>query len=149
VGGRISSDLQAVTAISGDNAWAAGNSLNANGTYRTITLHWDGRTWTAVPSQTPGGNDQFHAVTASWTHNIWAIGIRSASLSCGEDKPCQTLIEHWYGSRWTLVASPDPPNGHGNVLFGISAVSSTDIWAVGTTGYESTLIIHWNGKAWS
>src|SRR5260221_5704491 len=38
------------------------------------------------------------------------------------------------------------------VLFGVSAVSRSDAWAVGrqnSTGVFKTLIMHWNGAAWS
>jgi hypothetical protein len=31
----------------------------------------------------------------------------------------------------------------------VSAVSRTNIWAVGTTDYADTLIVHWNGSSWS
>jgi hypothetical protein len=144
-----SSLLYGVTAVSSDNAWAVGQAaLAADGTSRTLALHWDGRHWTVVPSQTPGGDAGFAAVTASWTHNIWAVGSRNSQCSNGGVQ-CKTLIEHWNGHRWTLVASPNPPSYYLNTLLGISAVSRTDIWAVGSTDFESTLIIHWNGTSWS
>jgi hypothetical protein len=101
-----------------------------------------------VPSQTPGGDAAFAAVTASWTHNIWAVGARNSQCSNGGAQ-CKTLIEHWNGQRWTSVASPNPPSRYINTLMGISAVSRTDTWAVGSTDFESTLIIHWNGTSWS
>jgi hypothetical protein len=34
------------------------------------------------------------------------------------------------------------------VLHGVSAISSTDAWMVGV-GRGGTLILHWNGTAWS
>jgi hypothetical protein len=41
-----------------------------------------------------------------------------------------------------------------NLLEGVSAVSATDVWAVGYSdnsfnGEARTLILHWNGTAWS
>lgn len=48
--------------------------------------------------------------------------------------------------RWTVVASPNPPSVYLNMLWGVSAVSGDNIWAVGTTDYTSTLIVHWNGR---
>jgi hypothetical protein len=49
--------------------------------------------------------------------------------------------------------SPNPSSTE-NLLFGVSAVSPTDAWAVGdyiddVTGHRDTLIVHWNGTAWS
>src|ERR1700753_2625643 len=36
-------------------------------------------------------------------------------------------------------------------LYGVAAVSASSAWAVGYTGSsaEKTLMLHWNGKAWS
>jgi hypothetical protein len=64
---------------------------------------------------------------------------------------------HWNGTAWSRVPSPSPGNGDGegtSELFGVSALSSTDAWAVGdyinqTTGIIDTLILHWNGSTWS
>jgi hypothetical protein len=48
--------------------------------------------------------------------------------------------------------SPNP-SSTGNFLSGVSAVSATDAWAVGyydnSSGVGDTLILHWNGTAWS
>jgi hypothetical protein len=102
-----------------------------------------------VPTQWPGGDDQFLGVAASWTHNIWAVGIRNPAR-CGQGGPqCRTLIEHWNSVHWTLLPSPNPPSGYLNELWSISAVSRGDIYAVGSTDYSSILIMHWNGKSWS
>ena len=112
-------------------------------------MHWNGRRWTLAPGNTPGGDASLLGVTFSWTNNIWAVGITNPTR-CGNGGPqCQTLVEHWNGVRWKVVPSPDPPSGYLNVLWGISAVSRTDIWAVGSTDYGSTLIVHWNGTSWS
>jgi hypothetical protein len=64
-----------------------------------------------------------------------------------------TLVEHWNGTAWSLIASPSPST-YDNELFGISAWSSTDIWAVGEQRSAfgqpfQTLAEHWNGTAWS
>jgi hypothetical protein len=139
--------LHAITAKSSDNAWAVGSYFAADGTERTLALHWDGSHWTVVPSQSPGDEDAFISVTAAWTNNIWAVGYRT---NCADSSiQCKTLVEHWNGSRWTLLASPNPPSGYLNILLGVRAASRTSIWAVGSTDFESTLIMHWNGTAWS
>ena len=52
---------------------------------------------------------------------------------------------------FNAVASPSP--GDGNVLLAMSAVSVNDVWEVGYrwvgTGYDQTLIEHWDGTGWS
>ena len=140
--------LRSVTAISSDSAWAVGSYTAAGGTSRTLVLYWNGRHWTLVPSPSPGGDAAFLGVTASWTHNIWAVGITNPTR-CGHGPQCQTLIEHWNSVRWKVLPSPNPRSAYLNVLFGVSAVSRGDIWAVGSTDYSSTLIVHWNGTSWS
>src|SRR6202012_3593680 len=58
------------------------------------------------------------------------------------------------GKKWSTVASPDPSKVS-NLLYGVTAVSATDLWAAGSeaadasTLLSSTLVLHWNGKKWS
>jgi hypothetical protein len=54
------------------------------------------------------------------------------------------LVEHWGGTSWSQVSSPDPNPHIGYNLKGIAAISASDIWAAGTTGIEN-----WNGTSWS
>jgi len=49
---------------------------------------------------------------------------------------------------------PDRPSSVYNALTSVSANSANDAWAAGsyindTTGVRDTLILHWNGAAWS
>jgi hypothetical protein len=53
-----------------------------------------------------------------------------------------------------VVASTPNQSSTFNRLFGVSAYSLTDAWAVGdyynnSTKVADTLIVHWNGTAWS
>ena len=51
--------------------------------------------------------------------------------------------------RWKVIPSPNPPSGYLNTLLGVTPVNRGDIWAVGSTDFASTLIVHWNGTSWS
>ena len=61
---------------------------------------------------------------------------------------------HWNGSKWSRVTSPSVLTGPGQ-LAAITVVSAKDAWAVGytgtftTTASTRTLLLHWNGAAWS
>ena len=44
---------------------------------------------------------------------------------------------------------PIPEPGKSDGLNGVAAISATDAWAVGTYGTFKTLILHWNGTAWT
>ena len=47
------------------------------------------------------------------------------------------------------VPSPNPASIYLNVLWGVAIISRDDVWAVGSTDYNNTLILHWNGTSWS
>jgi hypothetical protein len=60
---------------------------------------------------------------------------------------------HWNGAKWSRVTSPGVLTGTGQ-LTAITAVSASDAWAVGYvpaagSGLGRSLLLHWNGKAWS
>jgi hypothetical protein len=54
------------------------------------------------------------------------------------------LVEHWDGTSWSQVSSPDPHPNNSRNLRAIAAISANDIWAAGTVGIEN-----WNGTSWS
>src|SRR5207302_7996408 len=79
--------------------------------------------------------------------DVWAVGSSRSQRSGG-----QTLIEHWDGAHWQIVKSPSPGSRY-NTLYGVTAVSVTNVWAVGyyvnASQVTQTLIEHWNGTQWS
>ena len=126
--------------------WAVG-SLYKQGRSRLLTLHWNGSAWSRVPISTPDGrNAGLLGVTATSPSNAWAVGRYEVN------HVARTLIEHWNGTSWTQVPSPSGGGpGHSTYLWGVTALSSTDAWAVGNyfdDGYR-TLTLHWNGVKWS
>ena len=141
-------DLNAVTVVGARLAWAVGDSTASNGAGQTLIEQWDGAQWSVVPSPNPSPfHNGLSGVSAVAAQDVWAVGSFSNAL----DTP-QTLIEHWDGSTWNQVASSNVgPNT--NVLTAVSAISSTDVWAVGQydgpSGFLRTLVEHWNGQQWS
>jgi hypothetical protein len=103
--------------------------------------------WSIVPSPNTGPDRNFlSAVSALSSNDVWAVG----SYSPGPSGPDRTLIEHWDGSQWSIVPSPSI-GASGNVLHGVSALTSNDVWAVGDyhDSTNRTLILHWDGAQWS
>jgi hypothetical protein len=137
--------LNAVTATSATDAWAAGISVTSAGR-RTLMLHWNGTTWTRVPSPTPGMYVTLAGVAASSTSQAWVAGVYNS--------PYQTLTLRWNGTAWKYVRSPDPATGNGarNSLTGVAATSASNAWAVGWDATSSslgkTLVLHWSGATW-
>jgi hypothetical protein len=131
-------ELNGVVAVSANDVWAVGHSGNVCCVpYQTLIEHWDGMSWSIVPSPSPGtysGND-LHAVVAISASDVWAVG-EAYSGQYGQDGG--SLILHWDGTSWSVV-----PNASKATLLGASAVSANDVWAVGSE------ILHWNGATWS
>lgn len=143
-------ELLATVALSTADTWAVGAKPNASPSLLTQPLaeHWDGTRWSIVPTpHISAPTAQLNSMAALNSNEIWAAGYsENPSCFCG-----QTLVERWNGISWTRVTSPNP--GVADYLNGISAVSATDVWAV---GYEwpsqSTtipLLMHYDGKGWS
>jgi hypothetical protein len=139
--GSASNTLTGVTAISSNDVWAVGYSSLGG-----LTEHWNGTQWSVIAN--PSGKNILLNVSAVSANDIWAVGyyINSKIIN-------KALIEHWDGTKWSIVAGPNA----GNVsytLFGVSAISTSDVWAVGvyyntSNDFNKTLIEHWNGKKWS
>lgn len=142
--------LTAVSGTSGSDVWAVGEHTLASGVFESLALHWDGTQWTHYPTPNPGGlADSFHAAVAVAASDVWALGN---SASAPADPNVRTLIEHWDGTRWSRVKSPNPPGTYRDIT-GVAAVSAADIWAVGTywkpDGPQVTLTLHWDGTTWT
>src|SRR5438034_3246815 len=79
------------------------------------------------------------------TNDIWAVG----TYDPGEGRNNQTLTTHWDGEKWNTIPSPSPDNSNAG-LAGVTALSSKDAWAVGSSSQDvdtaATLIMHWDGK---
>lgn len=165
VAGSAGGQLTGVTAVSASDAWAVGFIPNPGpaGQYngqQPLIEHWNGSAWSiakgaAIPLPSDGSTptNSLAAVVALSANNAWAVGGDNSAENTG----MQALIEHWDGHAWTLVQGDDP-NSNGNALSGIAAVSSNDIWAVGSGSLSgplgcgfatSSVIEHWNGARWS
>jgi hypothetical protein len=145
--------LTAVAAKSATDAWAVGYYQTATGR-RTLIEHWNGATWTQVPSPSPAGpdrNSQLTGVAAVSATEAWAVGYYRAGKA-GE----RTLILHWTGKKWQQAPSPSPSPQ--TVLTSVAATSADHAWAVGYaitgTGVEDvpiteTVFLQWNGRRWT
>ena len=104
--------------------------------------------WQLVRSPNSGSQANSLASVAAVTDNdVWAVGWAFNQ----QQNAYRTLAEHWNGTRWSIVPSPNATNGY-NLLNGVAVVAANDVWAVGSAATGSTtntLVEHWNGTAWS
>ncbi len=88
------------------------------------------------------------ATTALSSTDAWAVGC-----TFDTNANCHTLTEHWNGSAWSVVPSPDQAGAAITELLGVSGDSPTDVWAVGDfilrnqTG-GGAFVLHWDGSTW-
>ena len=142
-----------VEAVTSNDVWAVGYS-KSDGPEQPLIEHWDGSKWSAtiIPMPNGGTLKRLSVVSSS---DIWAVGSRIEIVDGAGYY--QTLIMHWDGTDWDIVPSPNvwtKPNGvpTPNELYGVSAVSANDVWAVGLyldSVQKYTLALHWDGSEWS
>jgi hypothetical protein len=79
-------------------------------------------------------------VAAVSANDIWAVGVFTDPLTDFS----RTLTEHWDGTKWSVVPSPNATGGH-NALNGVAALSSGTVVAVGyaidANGHTNNLIL--------
>lgn len=143
----LSPVLNGVAAIAANDIWAVGHFFDGSSSDQTLTMHWDGASWSIVPSANPGlFNNYLKSVAAVSSSDVWAVGYLQ-----GTGGAFRTLALHWNGSSWTPVATPDPGPSE-NYLNAVTVVSAGDLWAVGryvdASNVEQTLVLHGDGVSW-
>jgi hypothetical protein len=139
--------LYGVAAVAPNDVWAVGYAATASS--GAVIVHWNGSVWSVVPN--PPSSifmSNLPALAVISPNDIWAVG----SGRIGDEDATLTL--HWNGAAWSFVSSPNVTPEVDNTLSGVAAVAANDVWAVGTQQPTSltdphTLILHWNGAAWS
>ena len=129
--------------------WAVGSSASpgtAIGSAKLI-LQRTGGIWRQFPTPAVTPTDYLEAVDATGPSNAWAVGWGSTSPFGGT---AIGITVRWNGSAWSQVPIPQPSP---IMLFGVEALSPTDVWAVGHTyvggPHWIPLILHWDGATWT
>jgi len=141
--------LTSVSAVSSNDVWAVGE-YDGNRGETPHAIHWDGTSWSTVtmPVPTSGGYVYLQGVTTVATNDVWAAGYYYDNRLQYE----RTLAEHWNGTAWSIVATPDTKQVNQR-LQGLAAIATNDVWAVGfdisSGGGGSPITEHWNGSKWS
>jgi hypothetical protein len=137
--------LESVSCISTTSCVAVGASSNGS-TLDTLTMSWDGTTWTVLTSPSLSSTDNLlNSVSCASATSCVAVG---SGQNAGT---AQSLAMSWDGISWTTAVVPSV-GADDNFLDSVSCISATNCTAVGSsfdgTGY-STLITTWNGSAWA
>jgi hypothetical protein len=111
--------FRSVYGAASNDVWAVGTTTNDG-----FVQHWDGSTWQLTQTL----DSAVWGVSGSATDDVWAVGIVSGPAP---------YAEHWDGTTWTQVPAPNP--GLGSTELGaVDALSSTDVWAVGSYNAPSS-----------
>jgi len=93
----------AVVALASDNVWAVGSHYDGIND-RPLAEHLDGDQWVTVNVPAPGaGGAYLRGVGGASGTDVWAAGYQTTHS--GIEK---TLVEHYDGTAWTIVPSPNP-----------------------------------------
>src|ERR1044071_473876 len=104
--------------------------------------------WSIVPSPNSTlPSNSLSDISIVSANDIWAVGGSGRGTRIGNP-----LTEHWNGATWTIVSAPQPVDSVAS-FGGVSALSSNDVWAVGSSvvgnAANKTLTEHWDGSAWT
>ena len=145
--------LEGVICNSTSDCFATGwvrqnDGTESTATYLSLIEHWNGVSWSIATSANPGTKrNKLWGVTCNLASDCWTVGIyRNTTGSI------HTLVEHWDGTAWSVVTSPNTSTSQQNDLYSIACASSSDCWAIGnyfTSGVSQTLTEHWDGVSWS
>ncbi|GAA2018450.1 hypothetical protein GCM10009839_13290 [Catenulispora yoronensis] len=151
--------LTAISADGPDDVWMTGSALEQIGAnayqYEPYSVHWNGSAWSLVPMPTVGSSnvnavDNLYGLKANSPTDVWAVGTAGVIGTTGS---YSTLIEHWNGTVWTKV--PSPNTGTDPLLHAVTTANAANsVWAVGDsvipgTTQRQSLTLHWNGSTWS
>jgi hypothetical protein len=149
--GAISAELLGVLALAPDNVWAAGwqnSGTDGDYTNQTLIYHFDGNSWEIVPSPNSSEHEgnTLAGLVANSPRDIYAFGYSTDGDGFG-----YTLVEHWDGTEWKIVPSPNPEHDQQfieNQLFTGVAPSAGNVWIFGTQYFAphcrciATLALH-------
>lgn len=133
--------LSSIAAIAANDVWIVGDYIDSNFDFQTLAEHWDGTSWTVTATANPNAGGKEHLlydVSAMSSNDVWVVGDYDAGQS-----GVQTLVEHWDGTTWSVVASPNATSSGFNALYCVAATDA-GIWAggryVGTDNFHALLV---------
>jgi hypothetical protein len=113
--------LEDVSGASSNDLWAVGAAWDSTKPRQPLVIHWDGTSWSLVPSADLGGTDsQLFGVAAVRPDLVWAVGRADGAAA----------IERWNGSEWSVAPIPDA--GTEEVLAAVVRTPAGGAWAVGS-----------------
>jgi type II secretory pathway pseudopilin PulG len=148
--GSTAVEISAVSVVSTDDVWIAGQYEGNYFSEYTVVEHWDGHRWSIAKTISPSikyDQNFLCGVSALAGRTVWAVGTWDSAKNGYE-----SLVERTSGKQWKIVHSPKSRNGYESILNSVDARSASSAWAVGydavTNVYGFPLTEYWNGQSW-
>jgi hypothetical protein len=122
--GPLGARVDGIAAVSPTDIWAVGvtRANEPDIMPRPFVMHWDGTSWSIVP--TPLVEGGLTAVAASATDGVWAVGYRKSRVVVDGVKATTSrpLVMHWDSTRWQVVRFSDPHPGRRGYLTDVTTL---------------------------
>jgi hypothetical protein len=141
--------LNGMTCLGVTDCWAVGYYVDRGGNFQhTLAAHYTMGGWAIVqsPSTLPDQDNSLRGVACVTATDCWAVGSYYNFVTS------QTLIEHFDGTGWSIVMSPNAGIGEFNLLMGVACAQTGTCVAVGVhvdmAHTSHTLILENHGTGW-
>jgi hypothetical protein len=143
--------LKGVSCGSATDCIAVGSTGGDIGVAKTVAQRWNGTSWSeqSVPNGS-GNSNVLAAVSCSAAGACSAVGYKALEGGITENQT--SLAERWNGSEWKIQETP-AQNRSGYSLTGVSCLSESICWGVGTDSYAQTsyhaIFERWESGQWT
>jgi len=145
--------LEGISCPDAGDCWAVGywEPDGDAGSMQTLIEQWGGSTWTLDSESSGGIIGYLNGISCTSATGCYAVGAYY------ETSPQAMLVMSWNGTSWQAVAGIPANEGLGmNELSGISCVTASDCWAVGSYvptagggGSFQDLFLEYAGGSWT
>jgi hypothetical protein len=133
--------LGGLAAIAANDVWVSGVAAT---TPELQIQHFNGSTWTQVPTRALPLSAVLVSMAAVSTDSVWAVGWQQGSNGDA------AFISHWDGFSWSVVNNP--AQNFNSDLYSVIATGKNDIWASGDISpapfTHQALVEHYDGHKW-
>jgi hypothetical protein len=102
---------------------------------RSLIEHYNGTTWSIVPSPTPGADPSLSGVAGRSASDVYAVGSNLPSINGGAD---QAMILRWNGTTWSVDSSG---TFTGSLFAAATFAGSSTEWATGVGSSNQGLVL--------
>jgi hypothetical protein len=149
--GVLNSLLSEVSCTSSTECTAVGWYENSSGVEVPWADRWNGKEWAvqSVPAPSEAKATNPFAVSCASSTACTMVGFYETSTDAHVP-----FAENWNGTTWSVKSMPNPTEGTGIRMEGVSCTASTECTAVGyykngSKKAEEGVAERWNGTEWS